>query len=110
MIARFFIGFLSVPVLLAISIFWGGWVTSILWAWFIVPLGVMPINYWHAVGIGCVVAAFLGTRGMYDGPEDKDPDVQFGIVMVRSFARVTLIPAMLLGMGYLIHINMPVPA
>ncbi len=34
-----------------ISIYWLGFVFSALWAWFIVPLGVVAITPWHAVGI-----------------------------------------------------------
>lgn len=31
-----------------------GFVLLKLWAWFVVPLGVVPITFWHAVGIDCV--------------------------------------------------------
>lgn len=49
---------------IVIGIFYGGFVTSVLWGWYMVPLGVIPINYLQAVGVGCVINCFLGLRGI----------------------------------------------
>jgi len=43
-----FIGFLP-------TLFWGGFVTMILWSWFMVPLGLVEIGMAHALGLSCVV-------------------------------------------------------
>ena len=37
---------------------------STLWAWFVVPLGVMKIGFAHAYGLGLLVSVFMGTRGV----------------------------------------------
>lgn len=35
-----------------------GWVIKLMWGWFIVPLGVMSITIWHAIGIDAIVSYF----------------------------------------------------
>ena len=47
-------------VLLALPVVWmyEGWVLSILWGWFIVPMGITQISIWHAVGIALFVSLF----------------------------------------------------
>lgn len=56
-----FVGFV---IILLLGIFWGGYITSLLWGWFMVPLGVKAITYWHAVGLGPLFSMFLGSRGI----------------------------------------------
>ena len=36
------------------GMFLRGWLLSILWNWFAVPLGVLYIGPWHAFGIGLI--------------------------------------------------------
>lgn len=83
----------------AIDIFWGGYVTALLWGWFMVPLGVHPINYWHAVGIGALLSVFLGSRGM---PTDKKPPE----LILKGLLMVALIPFFSLLLGWLAKTNM----
>lgn len=99
------IALLCVPVLFLINVFWGAFVSSTLWGWFLVPLGVPAITYWHAVGIGSVIAAFLGSRGMPPDIEDKDEDMKFWRTMGRGFGHQIFIPAMCLLFGWVAHIN-----
>lgn len=49
---------IGVAAVMAVGIFWGGYVAATLWGWFMVPLGVSAIGYWHAVGLGSLMAAF----------------------------------------------------
>ena len=37
---------------------------STLWAWFVVPLGVMKIGFAQAYGLGLLVSVFMGVRGL----------------------------------------------
>lgn len=45
-------------------------VFSVLWGWFVVPLGVPSINVAHAMGIGLMLGVL---RGGYSESEDVDP-------------------------------------
>jgi len=45
-------------VVLIISATADGIVVSNMWNWFIVPLGVIPIGFWLAVGISMTVSLF----------------------------------------------------
>mgnify|MGYP003645182962 CR=1 FL=1 len=47
-----------------ISICWRGYVASMLWDWFIVPLGVTKISIEHSIGILCLIDVFLSSRGL----------------------------------------------
>lgn len=42
--------------LLALAL--SGWFVKLMWGWFIVPLGVMPISLWHGLGIGLFISYF----------------------------------------------------
>ncbi len=48
-----FLGVLAIIVPLSI---WKGFVLSILWGWFLVPLGVPAIGTAHAIGIAVLVS------------------------------------------------------
>lgn len=103
---RLLLALVVVPVQVLIAVFWGGYVCSTLWAWFIVPLGAPAISYLHAVGIGTVLSSFLGARGL---PSDHDnSDEAFIRSMIRGFFYGLFIPAFSLAIGWVIHVNMPV--
>lgn len=46
---------------IAMILVWG-WVISLGWGWFVVPLGVIPITYWHATGLAFLASMFVGWR------------------------------------------------
>lgn len=93
---------IALLVLWAIGVFWGGFVASTLWDWFMVPLGMVSINYWHASGLSALLAVFLGPRGLHRA-EDKD-DV--GAELTYGFVCAVLIPLMGLAAGWVAHQNM----
>lgn len=47
-----FIGFAAIAIGVPIN----GWVLSILWSWFLVPLGVPAVNTAHAIGIATIAS------------------------------------------------------
>lgn len=52
-------------VLIPLSIL-QAWVGSILWAWFIVPMGVPALSVPQAIGIGLMIALFMpSTKKVY---------------------------------------------
>lgn len=53
---------IAIPVLVPVIgglLVWRGYVLSILWGWFVVPMGVMPLSAAHAAGL-CLGYAFMG--------------------------------------------------
>lgn len=85
---------------LAIAIFYGGYATATLWGWFVVPLGIAPITYLHAVGLGCVLSSFLGQRGLNtDRWKGKDKATLIG----EMLGLVIVAPTTLLIFGWAIH-------
>ena len=54
------------PVAFLTNVFWGGYVLSVLWGWFVSPLGVQSISALHAAGLQCLFLSFLGSRGTKD--------------------------------------------
>jgi hypothetical protein len=84
--------------------FWAAFVSVRLWGWFIVPLGVPPINVWWAVGIG-LVGAVLANEGAsrptvlatIRGEDDDEEDVQ--VIFIKAIAVLFA-----LGIGWVAHI------
>lgn len=99
----FLIVFTGLLVGPAISIFWGGYVASVLWFWFVVPLGAPAISTTHAAGLSCVVSTFMGSRGLYQGEQkNKSPEEAIS----TALGVVILIPLVVLTFGWLIHAGM----
>lgn len=51
------LGLALLVVLAAPLALWGGYCLSILWGWFVVPLGAVPLTLWGAAGLNLVVYA-----------------------------------------------------
>lgn len=77
------------------AVAWEGFVLSILWRWFLVPLGVAPVGVWAAAGIALVVGVL--THQTPSEPPEGDPDFAWWLT------KATLIPAWCLLVGWLIH-------
>lgn len=63
------LGILTAGLLFAV---YNAWVLSILWAWFVVPLGVKAIGIAHAYGITQLVSLFLSNRGLKENKSKED--------------------------------------
>ena len=75
---------------------WAGFVLSVVWAWFIVPLGVPAVGMWHAAGIKLTVGWLTQTIS----PDDRrSSGEKFTSVLVLG----TLLPPIVLGLGALFH-------
>jgi hypothetical protein len=57
------------------------WVLSILWAWFVVPIGVIALSVPHAIGFACVCQLILGTTTKPKEDEDFAGIVVMGILL-----------------------------
>ena len=55
-----------------------GFVLKILWAWFVIPLGVMPLGLAHAIGFSVIVGLLTSACHKED---EKDPWATFAGAM-----------------------------
>lgn len=60
-----------------VSTFFGGYVASCLWGWFVTPLGVMAITWLHGVGLLLLVRVLFGQSVILSREEAEDTDWLF---------------------------------
>lgn len=85
-------------------VFWNGYVTSNLWLWFMVPLGVKAITYWHAVGLAALLSSFLSIFSIQLA--DSRDDESFLKMASRYLMLSVSIPSILFIVGWLAKINL----
>jgi hypothetical protein len=79
-----------------------GLVLLSLWGWFIVPLGVRPIHYWHALGLDLCLS--FASFTVISSVLARTPDVKQsdGHKLATSVAK-WLASIIVLGLGALMH-------
>ena len=78
-----------------------GWVLTILWDWFIVPLGVPHIGI--ATALGIVIIVNMLTQHLDTKPEKKyTDDASLLELLVQAFAKSFLSPLVTLALGAII--------
>jgi hypothetical protein len=99
------IGILSASIWIG----WGGFALAKLWGWYLVPLGVMPITWWHAGGLFSVQTLVTGGTATYAYV------AAMGVLKVESkhskwlvLFMSAVIPATTLGMGWLVKTLGPI--
>lgn len=82
----------------------GAFIFSIMWGWFVVPLGLPAINLAHAIGILSMLI-FLTTK-----VDDADDDMETLAEVIeegkRNLLFTSITGAMFLGIGFLARIFM----
>lgn len=68
-----------------------GAVLKTMWGWFLVPLGLPPINVAMAVGIGTIVTLLVYTPTPLNKDEDKDNTVYLFIVSLVKLCILLLV-------------------
>lgn len=63
------------------AMFLEGRVLCDLWRWFVVPLGAMPLRYWHAMGLALVVNMLTRTNGVERDHTEANSEA-FGLVLL----------------------------
>lgn len=71
-----------------------GWVTMLLWGWFITPLGAPTIGLWHAVGLNIIVG-FMHTT------TNNNSDDPIETILTQIGTRI-LMAAIALGVGWVV--------
>lgn len=88
---------------------WGGFALSKLWGWFLVPLGMPSVLWWHAGGLlgvhtllsgGCTAYAYIGAAKAMDV---KSTDSKWLMLMAS-----VLLPGTALGWGWLVKTLGPI--
>lgn len=78
---------------LALFAIYNAWVLSILWGWFIVPLGVKSLSIAHAYGLTLVTGLILSNRGIKENKNQDD--------WISSVITWLLIPLVVLFFGWI---------
>lgn len=90
-----FLSVVGLLVMLFLAVIASGGVMSILWMWFLVPLGLPAISVAHAIGLSLLSSLLIG-RGNVTKHEDM------GVAIGTAIG--TLIVT--LGLGWLVHLFM----
>lgn len=85
--------FVGITVLASL---FNGWALSVLWGWFLVPLGLPQIGMAHAIGIGLLVG-FLTKTHLH---AEKEFDSKWE--KAAAHTAVILNPLLVVGMGWVI--------
>jgi cytochrome bd-type quinol oxidase subunit 1 len=89
---------LGIPVLLALTSMWRGYVLMVLWRWFIVPaFHLPPLTLTLAIGLSLIVGYLT-----HQAPTTKDESPAFG----RSVLLALIFPAIALLVGWLVTLFM----
>lgn len=83
--------------IIALGIVWRGYVLSVLWAWFFVPLGLPPVGVAWAIGLAAAISMVSNSRVAMQG-EKADTETN----MLATF----LGPLVVLGVAWVAHVNM----
>ena len=81
---------LALPAIVALR----GWVLSVMWSWFMVPIGVAEIGVAHACGVSTIVAMLTYRKHKDDDDTDHAR---------RNLALAALVPLFLLGFAWVYH-------
>jgi len=86
------------------GLWFNGWAVSILWNWFIVPLGACSITLWHGAGIALLIGYLtyqVDLKRQKSEEKDKTEDQIYSGVMALFVLFVR--PLIAIGLGWFIH-------
>lgn len=92
------VGCLILLALFPVAAFARGYALSWLWAWFVVPLGIMPISLVWALGISLIMYVLTdhSTSSEYSGKEMSE-------IVGIFFSNALIQPVLVLAMGWAYH-------
>lgn len=88
-----------------VGFFWVGYVTSVLWSWFAVPLGVPAISLFHAVGLSLLVKVLANPIKSGKNRDDMTEDQKVDDAL-KSLIMVITAPALVLFVAWLATLGM----
>lgn len=81
---------------------WSGYILSVLWAWFVVPVfHLPPLSIPFAIGIGSVIRLLT-----YQVPDEKDgkKDADPAKALLRAMGWAFIYPLVVLVFGFIVHL------
>jgi hypothetical protein len=84
---------IGVIALVALAVIWRGFVLSVMWGWFLVPIGLPNIGLALAIGISATVA--MMTHQATQSSEKSDGG--------KAVAMLFVAPLLMLGVGWVVH-------
>lgn len=81
-------------VVMPLAVILDGWVLSVLWGWFLVPLGMPTLTVPLAIGVA-LIASSATRQYIPDGPKDDK---------IERFVWVFLAPLLSLLIGWFVHL------
>lgn len=78
---------------------WSGYVLTILWSWFVVPLGVTSIGLWHAAGLMLLVGWMTKAPSSTDDSAKKTSSEKFK----TALAMAIIVPSLALAVSAIFH-------
>lgn len=93
-------------VITVLSIIWNGYVLSVLWSWFIVPLGVVSITIAWAIGLSVVIGLFKATVSNTSETSNNSADKSWTDILISTSIRAFVPGLVSLGLGYVVHLFM----
>mgnify|MGYP006883165945 CR=1 FL=1 len=91
-------------VLMCLGFMVTGVVITSMWGWFVVPFGIMPISFWHAIGLSTFVGLLctkVDWQKIADDDEREDKLSSIGV----AFRRITF-TLVVWGLSAIIHLFM----
>ena len=89
----------TVLTLMVLSSMWKGYVLTVLWGWFFVPVfGLPPLALAPAIGLALVVS-FL----THPSVASKEPEGTFPERLAKAAAHAMAMPAFALGIGWVVR-------
>lgn len=95
------LSWIAVPLVVVGGYIFGGWVLSVLWGWFIWPLGVKAISIPEAIGITVVVQAIWKPEYPMMMAKFADPE-SVSDFLGKAFGEAIWKPFMLLVSGWVL--------
>lgn len=89
-------GIILLAVLIASIAVLRGWVLSILWAWFLVPMGLPPISIPYAIGISLVFGMLA--KDSYSKSDDDDTRED----TIKRLVGIYVAPLLILFIGWIV--------
>jgi riboflavin transporter FmnP len=86
-----------------IGVIMRGWMLSVLWGWFVIPLfeSAPQLTIVTAIGLSTVLGAFMGSK--YDSNNSKKSTSELAVELITYSI---LVPLFTVGFGYVIHLFM----
>ena len=96
---RAVLSFIGLAVAIVLGSVWRGYVLSVLWGWFVIPVFEAPrLTTVGAIGLS-LIASFLTYQS--NAAKKRDDDA-----LIEALAVAAVVPAMALTMGWVVHLFM----